>query len=105
LAIAPFSAIITPINYKGEIKAAADGLYADLQAAGVDVLLDDRQERPGVKFKDADLIGIPFRIVIGPEKLKQGQAELFERATRKTDLVELQQVVRLIQAKFPPRQL
>lgn len=87
--IAPFKVIITPINYKDDLKTAADNLYADLNAAGLDTLLDDRAERPGVKFKDADLIGIPFRIVIGTEKLKQGKVELFQRASRKTDLVEL----------------
>jgi prolyl-tRNA synthetase len=92
-AIAPFAVIITPVNYKDEMKAAADRLYDELRAARIDVLLDDRSERPGVKFKDADLIGIPFRIVIGPEKLKQGQVELFERAARKTGLVDLGTVV------------
>ena len=93
VSIAPFTVIITPVNYKDDMKAAADRLYEELRSAAVDVLLDDRTERPGVKFKDADLIGIPFRIVIGPEKLKQGKVELFERSTRKTDLVELESVV------------
>jgi prolyl-tRNA synthetase len=91
--IAPFSVIITPVNYKDDMKAAADRLYEELRAARIDVLLDDRAERPGVKFKDADLIGIPFRIVIGPEKLKQGRAELFHRATKITELVDLAEVV------------
>ncbi len=80
--IAPFTAVITPINYKGEVKAAADRIYADLKKAGVDTLLDDREERPGVKFKDADLIGPPYRIVLGPEKVRQGKGELFTRATK-----------------------
>ena len=93
LSIAPFSVILTPINYKGDMKDAADKLYADLVNAGVDVLLDDRQERPGVKFKDADLIGIPYRVVIGPEKLKLGKAELFERETRKAELMEISEIV------------
>lgn len=90
LSIAPFTVIITPVNYKDDVKTTAETLYDDLRTASIDVLLDDRAERPGVKFKDADLIGIPFRIVIGPEKLKQGKAELFERATRKTELVDLE---------------
>ncbi len=91
--IAPFGAVITPVNYKDDMKAAADRIYDELRAAKVDVLLDDRAERPGVKFKDADLIGIPFRIVIGPEKLKQGRVELFERAVRKTELVDQAEIV------------
>jgi prolyl-tRNA synthetase len=93
ISIAPFTVIITPVNYKEDMKAAADRLYHELRAARIDVLLDDRAERPGVKFKDADLIGIPFRIVIGPEKLKQGKVELFERATKKTELVDLEAIV------------
>ncbi len=96
--IAPYTVIITPVNYKDDIKAAADKLYAELSAAGFDTLLDDRAERPGVKFKDADLIGIPFRVVLGPEKLKQGKAELFERATRKTELLELPALVARIKS-------
>jgi prolyl-tRNA synthetase len=98
MSIAPYKVIITPVNYKDDIKAAADKLYAELNAAGIDTLLDDRAERPGVKFKDADLIGIPFRIVIGLEKLKQGKAELFERATRKTELVDFATLVSRIRS-------
>jgi prolyl-tRNA synthetase len=100
LSIAPFSVILTPINYKNEIKAAADQLYLSLQEAGIDVLLDDRAERPGVKFKDADLIGIPYRVVLGAEKLKQEKVELFDRATRKTDLVDIPSVPSIISDKL-----
>ncbi len=100
LSIAPFSVILTPINYKNEIKAAADQLYLSLQEAGIDVLLDDRAERPGVKFKDADLIGIPYRVVLGAEKLKQGKVELFDRATKKTDLVDISSVPSIISDKL-----
>ena len=96
LSIAPFSVILTPINYKDEVKAAVDQLYLSLQEAGIDVLLDDRAERPGVKFKDADLIGIPYRVVMGAEKLKQGKVELFDRATKKTDLVDISSVLSVI---------
>jgi prolyl-tRNA synthetase len=92
-AIAPFSVILTPINYRDEMKARADQLYEELRSAGFDVLLDDRAERPGVKFKDADLIGIPYRVVLGPDKLKQGKVELFNRATRQTELVGIENLV------------
>jgi prolyl-tRNA synthetase len=99
-AIAPFSVVITPIAYKDEMKAAADALYDALGAAGVDVLLDDRAERPGVKFKDADLVGIPLRVVLGPEKLKQGKAELFDRATRKAEVVDVAGLAAAIAARL-----
>ena len=100
LPIAPFSVIVTPINYKNEMRATTDCLYAKLENAGVDVLLDDRAERPGVKFKDADLIGVPYRVVIGSENLKQSKVELFERTTKKTDLLDLDSVVPTISQKL-----
>ena len=89
LSIAPYSVVIVPINYKDGMKEAADGLYEELKSAGIDTLLDDRSERPGVKFKDADLIGIPYRVVIGAEKLKEGYVELFNRASKKTELLKI----------------
>ncbi len=91
--IAPFSVIITPANYRDETRTASDRIYAELTQAGLDALLDDRSERPGVKFKDADLIGIPYRVVLGAANLKQGKAELFERATKQTQLLDLDSVV------------
>jgi prolyl-tRNA synthetase len=63
------------------MKSAADALFAELSAAGVDVLLDDRDERPGPKFADADLIGIPVRVTVGDRGLKEGQVELKVRRT------------------------
>ncbi len=100
LSIAPFSVILTPINYKDEMKEVADRLYDALQKAGIDALLDDRSERPGVKFKDADLIGIPYRVVIGAEKLKQGKIELFTRATRKTELIDIGAAISTLSEKL-----
>ncbi len=87
--IAPFEVVITPVAYREQVKGVADTLYTELAAAGLDVLLDDRDERPGVKFKDADLIGIPFRVVVGDRNLKQGQVELVTRATKETELVDV----------------
>ena len=100
VSIAPFTVIITPINYKDGMKEAADRLYDELQKAGIDVLLDDRPERPGVKFKDADLIGIPFRAVIGAEKLKEGKVEIFTRASKSAEVVDLNTVVAVLRAKL-----
>ncbi len=99
VAIAPFAVVLTAINYREAVKTAADRIYADICAAGIDVLLDDRQERAGVKFKDADLIGIPFRVVIG-EKVKQGQVELFDRATKEKQVLEIDAVVPTLRAKL-----
>jgi len=81
--IAPFTVMICPVNYRQSelVRSAADALYETLLAAGVDVLLDDRGERPGAMFADAELIGIPHRITIGERGLKTGQLEYVPRAT------------------------
>jgi prolyl-tRNA synthetase len=82
--IAPFQVVITPANNSDPAQMeAARSIYACCQALGLDALLDDRDERPGVKFKDADLIGVPFRIVVG-KKLASGSVELVERKTRES---------------------
>jgi prolyl-tRNA synthetase len=80
LEIAPFKVIITVIRPDDEPSMSASiALYDSLREAGVDVLLDDRDERPGVKFTDAELIGIPFRVTVGPRGLAAGVVELVER--------------------------
>jgi len=71
ISVAPFHVIVVPIKYDGVMKEAADKLVKDLTAAGIEVLLDDRNERPGVKFNDADLTGIPYRVVVGDKGLSQ----------------------------------
>lgn len=77
LPIAPFSVILTALNPKdARIQTIAEGLYTALRQKGVDVLFDDREERPGKKFKDADLIGIPLRVTIGPRQLQEGRIEV-----------------------------
>jgi prolyl-tRNA synthetase len=78
--IAPFQVLITAVNPNQEtIRTAAEKLYSELQELGVEVLYDDRDERPGSKFKDADLIGIPLRVTVGDRGLKNGELELQER--------------------------
>jgi prolyl-tRNA synthetase len=80
--IAPFTVVVTPVNYNdGAQREAATGIYESLRQRGVDTLLDDRDERPGVKFKDADLVGIPYRITVG-KKLAQGMVELVDRRSK-----------------------
>ena len=96
--IAPFDAVVTITNIKQpEMRDAGEKLYADLQRAGLDVLLDDRDERAGVKFKDADLIGIPFRITVG-KKITSGDVELFDRAAKASTDVKLSDVVERVQS-------
>jgi len=97
-AIAPFDAVVTVTNMKDEkLREEGEKLYQDLQAVGLDVLLDDRNERAGVKFKDADLIGIPHRITIG-RKIADGVVELFDRRTKQSEDVKLSEVVSRIQS-------
>ena len=80
--IAPFQIHVLPLGDKsGKVLAAAQALEMDLEKAGIEVLLDDRDERPGVKFNDADLIGCPYHVVIGEKNLAQGQIEIKERRT------------------------
>ena len=93
VAIAPYPAIVVIPNISDKDQvAAAETLYADLNACGVETLLDDRNERAGVKFKDADLIGIPFRIVTG-RSLKDGNVEVVKRATGESQDIALGDVV------------
>ncbi len=93
MTIAPFHVIITPIKYDGRMREIADRLYQELTAGGIDVLLDDRDQRPGVKFKDADLIGIPLRIVLGDKSLAAGQAELKSRDKKEPEMISLDHLV------------
>jgi len=83
--IAPFEIVVTPTNIKDQqIKDAAEDIAGRLETAGYQVLLDDRDERPGVKFKDADLVGVPFRITVG-KKVTEGTVEVVRRSTRQIE--------------------
>ncbi len=84
--IAPFEVIVTILGKEETVHAAANDVYEQLLNAGVDVLLDDRDERPGVKFKDADLIGFPLRIAVGAKSLANGQIEWSWRKDRAKQL-------------------
>jgi prolyl-tRNA synthetase len=95
--LAPFDVVVTVTNTKDEkLRETADKLYQDLLRAGLDTLLDDRDERAGVKFKDADLIGIPYRITLG-KKVADGVVELFERQTKTSEDVKLTDIVSRVQ--------
>jgi len=88
-AMAPFSVAIVPVGYQRSeaVKAAADALYAELTAVGVDVLMDDRNERPGVMFADMELIGIPHRVTIGDKSLAEGKVEYVSRRDGATEMI------------------
>jgi len=95
--LAPFDVVVTVTNMKDDrLRETGEKLYKDLQRAGLEVLLDDRDERAGVKFKDADLIGIPYRVTIG-KKAADGLVELFERQTKASEDVKLSDIVSRVQ--------
>ncbi|BBE50604.1 Proline--tRNA ligase [Ferriphaselus amnicola] len=100
--MAPFQLAICPIGYKKNegVRAAADQLYADLSAAGIEVLLDDRDERPGVMFADMELIGIPHRITLGDRGLKEGKVEYQGRRDSEKQEIVLTDIVAFTQAKL-----
>jgi len=100
--IAPFAVSIVPMGYfkSDAVKAAADQLYADLKQAGIDVVLDDRNERPGVMFADMELIGIPHRVVIGERGLKEGQLEYKGRSDADATMIAQGDIVAFLQEKL-----
>ena len=102
-ALAPFSVVITPVGYgkSDAVRQAADHLHEELRAAGIDVLLDDRDERPGVMFAEMELIGIPHRVTIGERALKNGQVEYVDRRTLQTSLVPLADAYAFVRGLLP----
>ena len=101
-ALAPFTVVICPIgpDRSPEVKATAEALYAELLQAGVDVMLDDRGERPGAMFADGELIGVPHRVTIGDRGLKEGQVEYQHRKDVEPTKVALAEVAGLIKGKL-----
>jgi prolyl-tRNA synthetase len=100
LPIAPFHCIVSAVNPKEEVvRQAAEEIYGALVSAGVEVILDDRDERPGVKFKDADLIGIPLRIVVGSKNLVDGKVELKCRRSGEVALLPIAETIAQVRQK------
>ncbi len=92
--IAPYQIYLCPLYLeKPEVKSAAENLYADLEAQGFEVLYDDREESPGVKFNDADLLGIPIRLTISPRTLKSNSVEIKKRSEKESQLLPLGEVI------------
>ena len=92
--IAPFRATVLTLGKEPELAAAAEEVAASLARAGLDVLYDDREERAGVKFKDADLLGIPLRLAVGKKGLAEGKVEWKLRRGKEVELVALADVER-----------
>jgi prolyl-tRNA synthetase len=101
-AIAPFTVVICPIGYdrSADVRAAADRLLADLQAAGIDVMLDDRGERPGAMFADWELVGVPHRVVLSDRGLKEGKAEYQGRRDAQASAIAIADLLPTLSAKL-----
>jgi prolyl-tRNA synthetase len=100
--IAPFEVIVTPVNTGDEkLRTAAEDISRSLEESGFEVLLDDRDERPGVKFKDADLVGIPYRVTVG-KKVTEGTVEVVHRSTRKVEDASIAEITKYFQRLLRP---
>jgi prolyl-tRNA synthetase len=101
LPLAPYQVIVTPVNVNEKsLSDTAEEIYRALRERGADVILDDRDERAGVKFKDADLIGIPYRITIGPKKLAEGKVEIKSRRSGEVTVLPVAEVETFIMARI-----
>ena len=99
VSVAPFEVVITVMNMKDEATVnAANALYDELLKARVDVLIDDRDARAGVKFADSELIGIPYRVTMGPRGIADGLVEFTERKTMETEEVGLDEIADKVKA-------
>jgi len=101
--LAPFQVHIVAIQLERPgVREAAEKLYADLQAAGIEALLDDREESPGVKFNDADLLGMPLRATVSPRNLEKGSLEVRKRTAAESELVPMERAVEELRARLGP---
>jgi prolyl-tRNA synthetase len=98
--VAPFQVVVTPVALKdAAAMEKAEEIYVRLLSEGYEVILDDRDERPGVKFKDADLVGFPLRVVPGPRSLEKGNVELVERSARTREEIPIDRLMDEIRAR------
>ena len=101
ITVAPFQLALIPLNVKdADLKATGEKLYDELSRAGIETIYDDRDERAGVKLNDADLVGFPFQIRIGPKKLKEGKVEFYDRATRTAEDVDVSAAVAIAKERI-----
>ncbi|OGO29887.1 MAG: proline--tRNA ligase [Chloroflexi bacterium RBG_16_56_11] len=102
VSVAPYQVYLCPLYREGSnVPEVAEKLYQELRAAGLEVLFDDREESPGVKFNDADLLGIPFRVTVSPRTLQKDSVELKKRSEKESELVPLTDIIGKIQAMVP----
>src|SRR5882672_8521328 len=102
--LAPYGAVVVPVSMAdATLRETAERVTADLETAGIDTLLDDRDERPGVKFKDADLVGLPVRVTVGPRALARGNVELKRRADAQPTEVPIAEAAKKAAAMVGPR--
>ncbi len=99
--IAPFQVVLVPMQYhrSQRVREETERLYGELQAAGIDVLLDDRDARPGVMFADAELVGIPHRLVVGERGIDDGKVEYRGRRDTENTMIDRGEVVALLRAR------
>lgn len=100
ISVAPFQVVVVLLRGDDKTTGVAEKVYADLLNAGVEVLFDDRDERPGVKFMDADLIGIPIRLTVGDRALKRGGVEMKRRVSKETSIVPLDEVIPRVRSEI-----
>lgn len=106
ISIAPFEVTVLPVNMKNTaLAAAAEGVAGELEARGIEVLFDDRDERPGIKFKDADLSGIPLRVTFGEKNVAAGYAEVRDRRTGATERVALSELADKVIAEVDKKRM
>jgi prolyl-tRNA synthetase len=100
MSVTPFHVYLLPVKYGGKTRELCDRLYRELSARGIEVLLDDRELRPGVKFKDADLIGIPYRLTVGDRGIHAGTVELVQRRTGKREQIDIEDIVETVEKRI-----
>jgi len=106
ISIAPFEVTVLPVNMKNAaLAAAAERVAGELDARGIEVLFDDREERPGIKFKDADLSGIPLRVTFGEKNVEAGYAEVRDRGTGATERVALSELADKVIAEVDKKRM
>jgi prolyl-tRNA synthetase len=105
VSVAPYEVVVTVVGAEPAAVTTAEDIYRDLQGRGVEVILDDRDERPGVKFADAELTGIPYRVTVGPRRLLEGVVEVVRRRDRQVELVPTAEAAALVAARVAAERL
>ncbi|MCK5570011.1 MAG: proline--tRNA ligase, partial [Spirochaetes bacterium] len=96
ITVAPFQVHILTIKHEGKVQEISESIHGELEKMGIEVLLDDREERAGIKFKDADLIGFPIQVIIGEKNLQKGKVEIKARSDRKVHLIDNKEVIDIL---------